>query len=909
MSSVRWPRSCDRGGDSPLPYDSDSITRSGVTLGRLRSSLLRHSVEWRAREGLLAPTRGTSEPPAESEELIRARAEFSARTDSLPLVSVILPTWNRGGQLRDAIDSIVRQSYAKWELIVADDGSTDDTMLVLESAAGRDPRITPLALKHRGVSAARNAALAHATGEYVAFLDSDKEWEPDFLLSMIAYLEQRGHAAGYSVVQVSTKGKSVYRTTPATPDSLLIANSIDQTALVARRELVERAGGFDEDLLRAVDYDLILSLSGMADLVQVPYVGVSYSEDDQDPNRISEAESVAWNFYVRDRRQWATAERADCVPGLVSVIIDGVRSAAEVRSSLTNLREHLGDTEAEVVVLPASHSWALLQTLVFAEFSTMDVRVLPLVGVNDRAPLRINHALRGIRGEFVYLTTAHLMHMHGTLAELTDVLRRADAAVVHPVVLDKRRLIADMGVVYAPGCGDPIGLLSGLPADWGNSRASTVVVPGATFPLLMRTSTMRSIDGVNTKLSSLWVDVDMAQRAAYAESKPVTVHTESVVQERGLSPFARQANAAHDVRMFASLWPQPPTGSEDAIAAFGAHATFEGFTARSAPTNFEQWSRATWRPRQERWTSSIAERPLEPLQWSLKTAAPADERALAWGDFHFANSLAAALRSLGERVTVDYGPNVDRASANADQVVLNLRGLKSVPLPVGATSLIWVISHPEQVTAQELAAYDLRYAASASWPRSVADQWRLHVETLLQCTDPARFYIDDAPVPEVEGKLLMVGNSRRQYRPAACESANAGLPLAIYGNNWEGFVDSSFIAGSYVPNEELRRYYRSAEWSLNDHWPDMRDQGFISNRIFDVLASGGRLLTDDVEGLGEVFPSSVLPSGIATFTAPSDLLATVETGPAKFYDEGSLRAASDHVRSEHSFEARARDAG
>lgn len=896
----------ERGSDVPLPYDAASAhLRRGITLDEVKSFLIRRSEEWRARELMLAPTRGSVEPPAESPDLALARDAFAARNDSLPLVSVILPTWNRAGQLRAAIDSVSRQSYAKWELIVADDGSTDDTQLVLEAAVGRDPRVVPLALAHRGVSAARNAALARATGDYVAFLDSDKEWEPDFLLSMVAFLEQGGHDAGYSIVQVSVNGKATYRNTAASQESLLIANSIDQTAIVARRDLIEKVGGFDESLLRDVDYDLVLSLSEHTDLVQVPYVGVRYREDDQDPNRISEAQSIAWNFYVRDRRRWAQADLQETLPGVVTVVIDGVRSASELQIALANLHDHLGGVKAEVLVLCGSHSWSVLQSVVLAEFSALDVRVLPLVGANDRAPLRINHAIREARGEFVYITTAQMFFTRGSIGELVDALRASDAAVIHPIVLDKNRLIEDVGVVYAPGRRDPIRLLHGLPADWGNFASPNLNVPGATLPMLLSSSTLRDINGVNTRLAHLWVDVDLSQRAARAAAKPVVVRTDNVVQSLGASPFAARAGE-HDLRMFASLWPVAPSGSEEAIAASGASATFDGFIAASAPKVPEAWSHAVWRPRDASSVVRVEDRPARPLQWSIKTAAPADERSLAWGDFHFANSLAEALRSFGERVSVDYGPNADRPTANSDDVVLNLRGLKTVQLPVGATSLIWVISHPEQVTAKELEAYDLRYAASASWPRTVAEQWGIDVKTLLQCTDPERFFVDDVEIPEVQGKLLMVGNSRNQYRPAACETANAGLPVVVYGRNWEKFVDEKYIAGSYVPNEELRRYYRSAEWALNDHWPDMRDQGFVSNRIFDVLASGGRLLTDDVEGLKGLFPAEILPNGVATFTAPVELLATVESGPAKFYDDERLRAISQHVRSEHSFAARAR---
>src|SRR5699024_5144649 len=104
--------------------------------------------------------------------------------------------------------------------------------------------------------------------------------------------------------------------------------------------------------------------------------------------------------------------------------------------------------------------------------------------------------------------------------------------------------------------------------------------------------------------------------------------------------------------------------------------------------------------------------------------------------------------------------------------------------------------------------------------------------------------------------------------PVVWHTTNAGLPVAVYGNDWDDRVPEENIAGTYVPNDELRRYYRGATWALNDHWPDMRDRGFVSNRIFDILAAGGRLLTDDVTGLEEIVPTSLLPHGPATFRSP-----------------------------------------
>jgi glycosyltransferase involved in cell wall biosynthesis len=92
-----------------------------------------------------------------------------------PLVSVIIPTYNRGGMIRDAIASVLNQDFKDFELIVIDDGSTDDTPAILETF-GRAIRIVRQA--NRGVSAARNQGIALASGKLLTFLDSDDLWLP-----------------------------------------------------------------------------------------------------------------------------------------------------------------------------------------------------------------------------------------------------------------------------------------------------------------------------------------------------------------------------------------------------------------------------------------------------------------------------------------------------------------------------------------------------------------------------------------------------------------------------------------------------------------------------------------------------------------------------------------------------------
>ena len=95
------------------------------------------------------------------------------------LVSIVLPTYNRADLLGRAIDSVVAQTYAHWELIVWDDGSTDETRRVVDRYS--DPRIQYLRGTNHGAAYARNRAIEASGGEYLAFLDSDDEWNADKL--------------------------------------------------------------------------------------------------------------------------------------------------------------------------------------------------------------------------------------------------------------------------------------------------------------------------------------------------------------------------------------------------------------------------------------------------------------------------------------------------------------------------------------------------------------------------------------------------------------------------------------------------------------------------------------------------------------------------------------------------------
>jgi glycosyltransferase involved in cell wall biosynthesis len=223
-------------------------------------------------------------------------------------VSVVLPTFNRLRFLRPAVESVYAQSFNDWELIIADDGSDLETRQYLQSLANH-PQVIVLWLPHTGrPSIVRNAALARAGGEYVAFLDSDDLWAPSKLDRQIATLRARVNCRwSYTgFLRVDPFGNPLPEEArrpwwvPYEGDIFeQVATgqaAIRTPSVLAARQLIAQAGGFDETMLAAEDYDLWLRLTLLSEvaIVDEPLVHVRY----HDENHTREWQSA---FVGRDR--------------------------------------------------------------------------------------------------------------------------------------------------------------------------------------------------------------------------------------------------------------------------------------------------------------------------------------------------------------------------------------------------------------------------------------------------------------------------------------------------------------------------------------------------------------------------------------------------------------------------------
>lgn len=185
-------------------------------------------------------------------------------TAKAPGVSVIMPVYNARQTVAQAIESVIRQSYEHWELIVVDDGSDDGSEQIVQSLAERDGRIRCIALggNSGGPAAPRNVGLDQARGSYIAFLDADDLWLPDKLERQLAFLRTRRlGVCGAGVRLINAKGERLGERVPSGPvtySSLLACNRLILSTVLLRAEVL---GGRRFEPIGHEDYLLWLELA------------------------------------------------------------------------------------------------------------------------------------------------------------------------------------------------------------------------------------------------------------------------------------------------------------------------------------------------------------------------------------------------------------------------------------------------------------------------------------------------------------------------------------------------------------------------------------------------------------------------------------------------------------------------
>jgi GT2 family glycosyltransferase len=724
--------------------------------------------------------------------------------------------------------------------------------------------------------------LARASGEYVAFLDAGDSWVPDRLERLVAL--GRPFVADELEGERGNGEKVVFRTP---------APEVEPARLVAQRAALLELGPVDPALPAAWLLDLLMR-SG-ADVETVPVVGVRRRFPDR--RRALRPPAGDWRRVVLNKHlvDWAGLESRTPTAGLTSIIVPTYEDSELTTACVESV---LADSSApvDVIVWDNGSSPDVAVALDRLAGDRVQVHHSP---ENHGFALGNNLALAHATGDVVVFLNNDTTVRPGWLAPLRAALSDDEVLGAQPLLLYPSGAIQSAGVAF-PTCGGlPHAFLQGFPAEdaYGVEGLRLHALTGAA--LALRYADAVALRGFDPVFTNGMEDVDLCHRLARRRTGHFRVlDAVPVVHHESRTPGRYDKHVANRT-VYLDRWQRVVVPRDD--AALWATRGLRVVDHEIGPARHGEPPRLRVpRPvlvREAR--LEVAEHPR--LRWAIKNPAPAGAGGERWGDTHFAASLAAALRDRSQEVVVDRRPEWDRATGRHDDVVLVLRGLVRHDPSPEQVSLLWVISHPELVTGDEARGYDRVLAAGRPWAERRTRDWAVPVEPLLQATDPERFH-SDAGTPGTGEPVLFVGNSRRVLRPVVRDALAAGLPLAVYGDLWSGLVPDEVVHGRSIPNDALAAAYGSAGVVLNDHHDAMRADGFVSNRLFDAVASGARVITDPVDGLADLFGPSV-----QVYETPDDLarLATLADPDAVFGDAAARRAAADRVRSEHSFAARA----
>lgn len=230
------------------------------------------------------------------------------------LVSAVMAVHNGARFLEQACRSVLAQTYRSLELIVVDDGSTDDTSAIVARLAASESRIRPIRQSNLGVSAARNRAIREASGEFLAAIDADDVWDPTKLARQVQRLQEAGLQTGMVYcwwVWIDEHGNVQDRSPQWDVEGAMFERLVEVNFMggasvpLFRRSSVEQVGGYDATLRGCEDWDLALRVARRFDVAAVPAALVGYRRT---PNSLSTHCDTMWRSHQRVVAALATAE-------------------------------------------------------------------------------------------------------------------------------------------------------------------------------------------------------------------------------------------------------------------------------------------------------------------------------------------------------------------------------------------------------------------------------------------------------------------------------------------------------------------------------------------------------------------------------------------------------------------------
>lgn len=852
------------GPGTPLPT---RILPRKVSWGTYRAAAIEAAAAWRAEVVLDRP------------DLVGPTPVLPTTLGTSPAVTVVMAAQDAGPLVHETIASLQAQTFGDWHLVAVDRGSLDDTAAVLQGVAAFDERITLVRESRCGHAHALNVALEHSTADHVAFLPLGREWLPEMLGELLAH----AHHSGASAVLAGAGSVGRDRV------ELLGGRPVDLTTALLRRAAIKDVGGFDETLGGSSERDLLLRLTRDHDplAVDVPVL--------KRPDLVGSGFADDWDSVVLERQlvDWDAAATRTTSQDVVSHILPVGAEPRRTVEWLSSVPREGSELVLVGVSLRRAHH-VLAASIAAIISGARFVSVPAAVSMSAATNVGISQAA----GSTVLLVRPEAMPPRQPIADrLAAVVHQPGIAVAQPLVVDLDGVILSAGARFGPDNPHPELFLAGLPSSDAVRIGQCEVAAPAAPLVALRTEHAVALRGLSARFHSVLAETDLGLRARQAGLGESVVVPDTVITSRTPYAVAEELIGAMTSLSGRPLAP-PEDRAPDLLLRAGLEVTAERNRRITADPEDRTAPSALVPELVVRAVQGIRETPPR-LRWAIDIAAPAASRGDRWGDTYFARSLADALERRGQHVAIDRRDARERDSRDYDDVLLVLRGLDRVTPRPGLLNVEWIISHPDMIGPDEVAQFDVVYAASTSWSARMTREWGTPIQSLLQCTD-TRWFNPDRAEPDTGPDLLFVGNSRGVYRYAVRSALAIGAELTLHGNDWTEFVEREQIASGGVANEEVGALYASARVVLNDHHLDMRRDSFASNRLFDAAACGARILSDRIDGLEETFSGLVLP-----FDNEHELARLVAPPYDAFPDNETRRRIATRIIAEHSFDKRA----
>lgn len=288
--------------------------------------------------------------------------------------------------------------------------------------------------------------------------------------------------------------------------------------------------------------------------------------------------------------------------------------------------------------------------------------------------------------------------------------------------------------------------------------------------------------------------------------------------------------------------------------------------------------------------------------WVIKAGFPNSEVGKKYSDYAYARTLKKYLEKAGKHVIVQaYEEWEDEVPAD---VVVVLRGHR-VYVPDRSKKdciyMMWVLSHPDKITTDEYNSYDLICMGSIkeSFIAALKEKVYVPIKTLLMCVDSEIFYPGEDPYGEKDYDWIFVGNSKSIKRKSVIWAVNNDVPLKIWGRDWEK-IDPKImqhVVADHIANDDLPKLYRNARITVDDHFEDMAENGFINTRILEALCCGLPVISDYSEVMPQMFGDAIL-----YYTDEKSFVEQIQYAK-EHYDIVKKKAMdiSEHIRNEYSF--------